>query len=220
MFGFCCIVEGNRGSKEVCNSRGRETRRASSSKRDNFESSETVSLSSSKVPDQGNCLNFERSLAEASLSLPQRPCLSADRARIRCTKTEHNLLMNYIPPVSVVPVSGCQHLTLADEDNSWLVVRMWENGKFGNDQQPFGPRARNLMRDILIQMILVISEREQRVDSQRTQSLIPYCLRTVQRAPGHMLGEHWPCNYALLNQQGVRAHPEHQSPQIGGGPLD
>ena len=44
--------------------------------------------------------------------------------------------------------------------------------------------------------------------------LIAYRMRTAQRAPAQLPGDHWPCKPALINRQGKGAQPKlHQQPQ-------
>ena len=38
--------------------------------------------------------------------------------------------------------------------------------------------------------------------------LIAYCMRIAQCAPAQLPGDHWPCKPALLNRQGMGAHPK------------
>ena len=46
--------------------------------------------------------------------------------------------------------------------------------------------------------------------------LIAYCMRIAQCAPAQLPGDHWPGKPALLNRQGMGAHPKlHQQPQPG-----
>jgi len=46
--------------------------------------------------------------------------------------------------------------------------------------------------------------------------LVAYCMRIAQCAPAQLPGDHWPGKPALLNRQGIGAHPKlHQQPHSG-----